>query len=228
MGAIMDRKIKLAPSILAADFARLGEQVIAADKAGADRIHVDVMDGMFVPNISIGPLVVESLRPVTKLPLECHLMIEAPDRYLDAFAKAGADGILVHWEGALHLHRTIQHIKSLGKYAGVVINPATPAEVLEEILPDISLVLVMTVNPGFGGQKFIESTLKKITKVRHMIDAVKPSVELEIDGGVDDATAPIAAKAGARVFVAGSHIFGSPKGIAGAMKHLQNVTEAAL
>jgi ribulose-phosphate 3-epimerase len=216
----MDAKIKLAPSILSADFARLGEQVAEADKAGADRIHVDVMDGHFVPNITIGPLVVQAVRKVTRLPLEAHLMIEAPDRYLDDFAKAGIDGILVHWEGAIHLHRTIQHIKALGKYAGVVINPATPAEVLEVILPDVDLVLVMTVNPGFGGQQFIHNMLPKITKVRQMIDAVKPACELEIDGGVDDKTLPLAYKAGARVFVAGSHIYGRREGVAAAMANL--------
>src|SRR5262249_23247226 len=161
--------------------------------------HVDVMDGHFVPNITIGPLVVQALRKVTRKPLEAHLMIEAPERYLDDFAKAGIDGILVHWEGATHLHRTIQHIKSLGKYAGVVINPATPPEVLDVILPDLDLILIMTVNPGFGGQKFIHSMLPKIQQVRQMIDTVKPSIELEIDGGVDDATLPLAYRAGARV-----------------------------
>jgi ribulose-phosphate 3-epimerase len=217
----MDRTIKLAPSILSADFARLGEQVVEADRAGANRIHVDVMDGHFVPNITIGPLVVQAVRKVTRLPLEAHLMIEAPERYLDDFAKAGIDGILVHWEGAIHLHRTIQHIKSLGKYAGVVLNPATPADVLDVILPDLDLVLVMTVNPGFGGQTFIESMLPKIAKVRQMIDAMNPSCELEIDGGVDDRTAPAAVKAGARVLVAGSHIFGRPEGVAAAMAGLK-------
>jgi ribulose-phosphate 3-epimerase len=217
----MDRIIKLAPSILSADFARLGEQVIEADKAGADRIHVDVMDGHFVPNITIGPLVVQALRKVTRRPLEAHLMIEAPERYLDDFARAGIDGILVHWEGAIHLHRTLQQIKALGKYCGVVLNPATPAEVLEVVLPDVDLVLVMTVNPGFGGQAFISNMLPKIVKVRRMIDAVKPTVELEVDGGVDTTTAPLVVQAGARVLVAGSHIFGRPEGITTAMQHLQ-------
>src|SRR5262249_1575228 len=151
------------------------------------------------------------------LPLETHLMIEAPDRYLDAFAEAGSDSLLVHWEGALHLHRTIQHIRHLKKGAGVVINPATPAAVLQEILPDVDLVLVMTVNPGFGGQEFIQSTVPKLRRVREMIDGVKPTVELEVDGGIDDHTAPVAVAAGARVLVAGSAIFGAKDGIAAAM-----------
>lgn len=209
--------VKMAPSILAADFARLGDQVREAEKAGADRIHVDVMDGHFVPNISIGPLIVEALRPVTDLTLEAHLMIEEPDRYLEAFAEAGVDGILVHQEGAVNLHRTIQHIRKLGKYPGVVINPATPASVLEEILPDVDLVLVMTVNPGFGGQQFINSTRGKIRKVRQMIDAINADCELEVDGGIDHATAPLAVEAGARVLVAGSAIFRAKGGIAAAM-----------
>src|SRR5919204_44008 len=166
--------IRLAPSILAADFARLGEQVAAAERAGADRIHIDVMDGHFVPNLTMGPVVVRSLRPVTRLPLEVHLMIEQPDLFLEAFAEAGADTLLVHQEGAPNLHRTVQRIKALGKRAGVVLNPATPAAALEEILPDVDLVLVMTVNPGFGGQEFIHNTLGKIRPVR---DASFPSRE---------------------------------------------------
>src|SRR3954452_24452431 len=168
--------VKLAPSILAADFARLGKQVREGEQAGADRSHVDVMDGHFVPNISIGPVVVKSLRPVTRLPLETHLMISEPDRYLDAFAQAGSDTLLVHVENAANLHRTVQHIRHLGKKAGVVLNPATPAVTLEEILPDVDLVLVMTVNPGFGGQEFIRGTLPKIRRVRQMIEDVKPEV----------------------------------------------------
>jgi ribulose-phosphate 3-epimerase len=213
--------IKLAPSILAADFTRLGEQVMAADGAGADRIHVDVMDGHFVPNISMGPLVVHALRPVTRLPLETHLMISEPDRYLDAFAEAGSDGLLVHQEGAANLHRTIQHIRTLGKRAGVVINPATPASVLEEILPDVNLVLVMTVNPGFGGQHFLTSILGKIRRVRQMIDAVNPACELEVDGGIDAVSAPMAVQAGARVLVAGSSVFGAPGGVVAGMELLR-------
>jgi len=213
--------VKLAPSILAADFARLGEQVAEAERAGADRIHVDVMDGHFVPNISIGPVVVKSLRPVTRLPLECHLMISDPDRYLDDFAAAGADSILVHQEGAVNLHRTLQHIRKLGKRVGVVVNPATPAVVLQEVLADVDLVLVMTVNPGFGGQQFITSTLPKIRRIRQMIEQVKPGCELEVDGGIDARTAPQAVQAGADVLVAGSAVFGDKEGVAAAMQRLK-------
>jgi ribulose-phosphate 3-epimerase len=214
-------EIKLAPSILAADFARLGEQVVAAERSGADRIHVDVMDGHFVPNISIGVPVVKSLRPVTRLPLETHLMIENSDRYLEAFAQAGSDSLLVHWEGNANLHRTIQHIKSLGKKAGITINPATPADVLSEILSAVDLVLVMTVNPGFGGQSFMHDMLPKIRQVREMIDRVNPSIELEIDGGIDATTAPLGVKAGANVLVAGSSIFGDKGGVSSGMEKIR-------
>ena len=212
---------KLAPSILAADFARLGEQVAEAERAGADRIHVDVMDGHFVPNITIGPVVVRSLRPVTRLPLETHLMISDPDKYLEAFAEAGSDAFLVHWEGNNNLHRTVQRAKALGNRVGVVINPATPAEALEEILPDVDQVLVMTVNPGFGHQHFIATTLPKIRRVREMIDRIKPGCDLEVDGGIDPATAPQVVAAGANVLVAGSAVFGAAGGVAAAMKRLQ-------
>src|SRR6185312_4860955 len=171
--------VKLAPSILAADFARLGEQVVEAERAGADRIHVDVMDGDFVPNLSMGPAIVESLRKVTRLPLETHLMVVDPDLFLDEFAAAGSDSFVVHWEGNNNLHRTVQRIKALGKRVGVAINPATPATVLEEILPDLDQVLVMTVNPGFGHQPFIHNTLPKIRRVGQMIERLKPGCELE-------------------------------------------------
>jgi ribulose-phosphate 3-epimerase len=213
--------IKIAPSILAADFARLGEQVAAAEKAGADRIHIDVMDGHFVPNITIGPPVVRSLRPVTRLPLEAHLMIDNPDQYLDPFVESGIDSVLVHQEGAVNLHRTVQHIKKLGKKVGVVINPATPAMMLEEILCDVDLVLVMTVNPGFGGQEFIHTTLDKIRHVRRMIDQAHPGCELEVDGGIEPHTAPFAVEAGANVLVAGSAVFHVREGVAAGMERLR-------
>lgn len=214
-------QIKLAPSILAADFARLGEQVGEAAAAGADRLHIDVMDGHFVPNISIGVPIVKSLRRVTKLPLETHLMISNPDQFLDAFADAGSDSLLVHWEGAINLHRTLQRIRSLGKRVGIVINPATSASVLNDVLPEVDLVLVMTVNPGFGGQEFIRSTLSKIETVRRLIDQTGKPIELEVDGGIDAGTAPLAVAAGANVLVAGSAIFGAIKGITAAMRAIE-------
>jgi ribulose-phosphate 3-epimerase len=218
---MLSATIKIAPSILAADFARLGEQVAAAEKAGADRIHVDVMDGHFVPNITMGPPVVQSLRPVTRLPLEAHLMIENPYPFLEAFAQAGVDSLLVHQEGDVNLHRTVQHIRALGKKAGVAINPATPAWALEEILPDVNLILVMTVNPGFGGQQFIQSTLPKIRRVRAMIDRLGSECELEVDGGIDPRTAPLVVEAGARVLVAGSAVFHVREGIAAGIERIR-------
>src|ERR1700751_3818666 len=220
--------IKLAPSILAADFARLGEQVAEAERAGADRIHVDVMDGHFVPNITIGAPIVQSLRRVTRLPFETHLMISDPDSFLDEFAEAGSTSFLVHWEGNNNLHRTVERIRALGKRAGVAINPATPASVLEEILPDLDQVLVMTVNPGFGHQHFIGSTLSKIRRVAQMIEQVKPDCELEVDGGIDEATAPMTVAAGTNVLVAGTSVFGTGKSVAAAMESLHNaVTQVA-
>jgi len=213
--------IKIAPSILAADFARLGEQVAEAERAGADRIHIDVMDGHFVPNIAIGAPIVQSLRRVTSLPLETHLMISNADFFLDEFAEAGSDSFLVHWEGNNNLHRTVQRIRALGKRAGVVINPATPAAVLEEILPDVDQVLVMTVNPGFGHQRFLPSTLSKIRRVSQMIEQMNPECELEVDGGIDEATAPMAVAAGANVLVAGTSVFGTGKDVLAAMESLR-------
>ena len=222
MRSMQNHVVKLAPSILAADFARLGEQVAEAERSGADRIHVDVMDGHFVPNIAIGAPIVQSLRRVTRLPLEAHLMISNPDFFLDEFAEAGSDSFLVHWEGNNHLHRTVQRIKALGKRAGVAINPATPASVLEEILTDLDQVLVMTVNPGFGHQHFIESTLSKVRRVAQMIEQIKPDCELEVDGGIDEATAPIAVAGGADVLVAGTSVFGANKNVRAAMESLRD------
>jgi ribulose-phosphate 3-epimerase len=219
--------VRLAPSILAADFARLGEQVTAAEQAGADRIHVDVMDGHFVPNLSMGAAIVASLRRVTDLPLETHLMITDPDLFLDGFAEAGSDSFLVHWEGNNNLHRTVQRIRSLGKRAGVVINPATPAAVLEEIAGDVDQVLVMTVNPGFGHQHFIDTTLPKIARVREIVERRQPGCDVEVDGGIDAETAPLVVRAGANVLVAGSSIFGDREGVAAAMSRLRNVAERA-
>jgi ribulose-phosphate 3-epimerase len=213
--------IKLAPSILAADFARLGEQVLESERAGADRIHVDVMDGHFVPNISMGPVVVSALRPITKLHLEAHLMITDPDRYVEAFAKAGADSILVHEEIKAPVTDTIRRIRALGKRAGIVINPETSADVLEPLVPLVDLVLVMTVHPGFGGQEFIAETLPKIAAARQMIERTNPGCELEVDGGIETHTISKAAAAGADVFVAGSSIFRAKEGIAGAMERLR-------
>ena len=218
----MTEAIKLAPSVLSADFSRLGEHVREAEAAGADRIHVDVMDGHFVPNITIGPLVVRALHKVTALPLETHLMIEEPDRYAKAFVEAGSTSLLVHVEGAIHLQRTVALIKSLGVGAGVVLNPATPASLLEEILSDVDQVLVMTVNPGFGGQEFITGMLPKIGRVRQMIDRVHPECQLEVDGGIDATTAPQVVRRGARVLVAGSAIFNASEGIAAAMNRLRD------
>src|SRR6516162_3593560 len=213
--------VKLAPSILSADFACLGKQVSEAEQAGADRIHVDVMDGHFVPNISIGAPIVQSLRQVTRLTLETHLMISDPDFFLDEFTEAGSGSFLVHWEGNNNLHRTVQRITALGKRVGVVINPATPAAVLEEVLQDVDQVLVMTVNPGFGHQRFIHTTLPKIRRIRQMIDEIKRDCDLEVDGGIDATTAPLVIDAGANVLVAGSAIFGEGEGISAAMKRLR-------
>ncbi|WP_088012981.1 ribulose-phosphate 3-epimerase [Gottfriedia acidiceleris] len=199
--------VKIAPSILSANFAKLGEEILDVERGGADYIHVDVMDGHFVPNITIGPLIVEAIRPVTKLPLDVHLMIEKPDQYIEQFVKAGADIITVHVEACTHLHRTIQTIKSFGIKAGVVLNPATPVSTIEQIIDDVDMVLLMTVNPGFGGQKFIHSVVPKIKQVANLIKERNLSVEIEIDGGVDEHTAKLCIDAGATVLVAGSAVY---------------------
>jgi ribulose-phosphate 3-epimerase len=221
--------IKIASSILAADFTRLGEQVAEAETAGADYIHIDVMDGHFVPNITVGPLVVRAVRRVTRLPLSVHLMIEAPERYLDAFAEAGADTLTVHVETCPHLHRTVQQIKELGTKAGVSLNPATPLVSLEEMLEYVDLILLMTVKPGFGGQEFIESSLPRIRRLRAMLTAKGLEPELGVDGGINAETAPRVVAAGADVLIAGEAIFGAREGVAEAMRRiresLQTVTQ---
>lgn len=199
--------IKIAPSILSADFSRLGGEIEAVEKAGADYIHIDVMDGHFVPNITIGPMIVKAVRPVTGLPLDVHLMISDPESFVVVFAEAGADIISVHAEAATHLHRTIQQIKELGVKASVSLNPATPLDVLEYVLDDLDMVLLMTVNPGFGGQSFISGVIPKIIRLREMIDNRGLDIDIEIDGGINPETIAPVLKAGANVFVAGSAVF---------------------
>jgi ribulose-phosphate 3-epimerase len=201
-------QVKIAPSVLSADFARLGEEVLAVQEAGADWIHLDVMDGHFVPNLTIGPAVVKAIDRVTDLTLDVHLMIDNPAAYLEEFRKAGADYLVVHQEGQHHLHRLVGQIKELGAKAGVAINPSTPLSCLEEILPDLDLVLIMTVNPGFGGQSFITNCLAKIRAAREMIDRVKPEILLQVDGGVKADNAAMVRDAGAEVIVSGSGIYG--------------------
>ena len=204
------RAKKIAPSILSADFSRLGDEVRAVEEAGADYIHVDVMDGHFVPNLTVGPVVVQALRRVTRLPLDVHLMIEEPDRYLEDFARAGSNILTVHVEACRHLNGTVNRIKGLGLKAGVALNPATPLSSLDYIMSEADLILVMTVNPGFGGQDFIPACLPKIAKLREMVDARGLSLELEVDGGINLANIKDVAEAGARVFVSGKGVFGKP------------------
>ena len=219
----MLQPIRLAPSILSADFAKLGEEVRAMEAAGADYIHIDVMDGHFVPNITIGPGVVKALRPHTKLPLDVHLMISPVDPFVKEFAEAGADILTVHPESGAHVHRTVQLIKSLGKKAGVSINPGTPVEAVDPVLDMVDLVLVMSVNPGFGGQSFIETALDKIARLRARIDATGRTIDLQVDGGINDATAPRARAAGADVLVAGTAGFaGGPARYAENLRRLRD------
>jgi ribulose-phosphate 3-epimerase len=212
--------VKIAPSILSADFARLGEQVRAVEAAGADRVQVDVMDGRFVPNITFGALAIEALRPLTRLTLEAHLMVQPPEDFIEAFARAGADTIIIHQEATPHLHGAIQQIHKLGKKAGVALNPSTPAATLSEVLGSLQLVLVMTVNPGFGGQAFIPETLGKIRQVRQAISERGLDCEVEVDGGVNLETARLVVEAGADVLVAGSAVFDSQDGVAAAIQSL--------
>ena len=213
--------VQILPSVLSADFRRIGEEVAEVEQAGADRIHIDVMDGRFVPNITVGPLVVEAIRHSTNLPLDVHLMIVEPERYLDDFAAAGADIILVHQETCPHLHRTIEQIKNLGKQAGVVLNPATPLATLEDVLPVVDQVLLMSVNPGFGGQRFIAASIDKIRRLHDLLDERGSSAAIEVDGGIDSSTAPQVAAAGATLLVAGSAIFNAQGGPAEGVRRLR-------
>ncbi|OQP07939.1 ribulose-phosphate 3-epimerase [Geobacillus sp. 46C-IIa] len=202
--------IRIAPSILSADFARLAEEIRSVEEGGADWIHVDVMDGHFVPNLTLGPPIVAAIRPVTKLPLDVHLMITDPDRYIPAFAEAGADLISVHVEACVHLHRTIQLIKEQGVKAGVVLNPHTPVDMIRHIMAEVDLVLLMTVNPGFGGQAFIPAVVPKIREVAELANEQNKAIDIEVDGGVNAKTAPLCVEAGANVLVAGSAIYNAP------------------
>lgn len=215
---------KIAPSILSADFTRLGEDIQKIDLAGCDEIHVDIMDGLFVPNISFGAMIVKQIRPLTQKPLDVHLMIVQPERYIEDFANAGADTITVHIEGNPHIHRTIHQIKELGKKAGITFNPATPVSALQEVLPEVDRVLVMSVNPGFGGQKFIASSLKKIAELKKIREEYGYHYDIEVDGGVNTENAALIAEAGADILVAGSAVFGASN-VAEAIEKIQGVKE---
>jgi len=221
----MPRNFLLAPSILSADFTRLGSDIAACESASADWIHVDVMDGHFVPNLTMGPVVVEACQRATKLPIDVHLMIEQPERHLEAFAKAGAAHITVHIETCPHIHRTLQQINSLGCKAGITLNPGTPASAIEPVLGMADLVLVLTVNPGFSGQAFIPEVLPKIRQLRKLLDKIGSAARLEVDGGVTSKTLPKLRQAGADVFVSGSFVFGHPKGIAAGIRELRRASD---
>ena len=216
-----DRRVKIAPSILSADFSRLGEQVKEASEGGADAIHVDIMDGQFVPNLTMGPMIVEAIRPWTTLPLDVHMMTAAPDRFISRFVEAGADIITVHAEACTHLHRVVQQVKDSGARVGVAINPATPVSAVEQVLADLDQVLVMTVNPGFGGQVFIESVVEKIRNVRELLDRRQSPANLEVDGGINVDTAGLAVEAGALILVAGSAVYNERTSVAEAIAGLR-------
>lgn len=219
------KKIEIHPSLLAADFSKLGESVSGLQAAGADAVHCDVMDGRFVPNISFGPMVVKAIRPHTELPLCCHLMIEQPELYIEAFAAAGAYEITVHAEACIHLHRVLQQIKAAGLRAGVALNPSTPLCMVENVYADMDVLLIMSVNPGFGGQSFIPSALSKIAVARQMAEELNPDLDIAVDGGIDVATTPDVARAGANFLIAGTAVFGDPAGIASACAAIRSAAE---